>query len=305
MNNYELSTKELEQLGFAHAEAKRRYIGKIADRIKAVYLLGKGFSASSISEALLMDDNTVYRAYENYQANGIEGLLETHYPGRDPELSEQELKELDETLQEQPCQTTKQVIAYVEKNFELSYSVSGMNALLKRLGYVYKKPRTIPGKYDPKAQQQFIQKYRKIRDQMTPEDSLFFMDGVHPQHNPIVQYGGFKQGSEPVLRTNTRYHRLHLQGVIDIDNHQVITQDFSRLDEDSTLDMLSLLRRRRPKGRLYLVLDNAGYYQTANVRSWAKSLGITLLFLPPYSPNLNLIERLWQFMKREVFYNHY
>src|SRR5947209_9618330 len=76
----------------------------------------------------------------------------------------------------------------------------------------------------------------------------------------------------------------------------------------NTETMCQLLRKLAAQGLsgpITVVLDNARYQRNALVQALAASLGIELLFLPSYSPNLNLIERLWRFTKREALYGRY
>ena len=69
--------------------------------------------------------------------------------------------------------------------------------------------------------------------------------------------------------------------------------------------LLDKLRTTHPDGELLLVLDNARYQRAYEVQDYAAELGIDLFFLPPYSPNLNLIERLWKFTRKHVTRNKY
>ena len=90
-----------------------------------------------------------------------------------------------------------------------------------------------------------------------------------------------------------------------------VTQQLVSITTDATVSaetMCALLVKIAAlglQGPITLVLDNARYQHCALVMSSAKSLNIHLEFLPSYSPNLNLIERLWKFVKKEVLYGHH
>jgi transposase len=77
------------------------------------------------------------------------------------------------------------------------------------------------------------------------------------------------------------------------------------VNSETLCELLRAIAARGLVGPVTLVLDNARYQRNALVQGLAKDLGITLLFLPSYSPNLNLIERLWRFMKRKAAYGRY
>jgi transposase len=77
------------------------------------------------------------------------------------------------------------------------------------------------------------------------------------------------------------------------------------VNSETMCELLRAIAAQGLIGPVTLVLDNARYQRNALVQGLAKNLGITLLFLPSYSPNLNLIERLWRFMKRKAAYGRY
>jgi transposase len=82
--------------------------------------------------------------------------------------------------------------------------------------------------------------------------------------------------------------------------HEVIrVANHSYINAESACDLLRQIAAAGVPRPITLVLDNARYQRCELVQALARSLRIELLFLPSYSPNLNLIERLWKFVKKE------
>lgn len=303
MFNYELTQVQLKELKLAHRACKKRVE---ADRIKAVYLLGKGWRVDAVVEALLLEDDAIRRYFKRYESEGVSGLLRTHYEGKSSYLTEYELRLLEEHLKENLYARVSEIIAYVEEAFDVSYTESGMRLILKQLDFVYKKPEKIPFKVDEKEQRRFIRHYRKLKKKLGREDGLYFMDATHPEHTPIPAYGWIKRGETKVVPSNPRPYRLNINGAINVKTLEMVVRVEPKINKESTLEFLSALRKQQPKGWIYLICDNAGYYRAPDVQVYAKALAIKLTYLPPYTPNLNLIERVWKFFKKKVLYNkHY
>ena len=103
------------------------------------------------------------------------------------------------------------------------------------------------------------------------------------------------------LKTNTGRNRLNLLGAYSPDDHTLVSiEETASCDAALVCQLLRKLRATHPDGPLLLVLDNARYQRAYLVPQLAAELGITLQFLPPYSPNLNLIERFWKFLRKHV-----
>ncbi len=108
------------------------------------------------------------------------------------------------------------------------------------------------------------------------------------------------------VKTGSGRQRVNINGAIEINSLDVVSRTCKTVNKDSMCDLLKAIGLRNPEEqRIYLVLDNAAYNKSLKVKLLARQLGIRILYLPAYSPNLNPIERLWKFMKKKVMANHY
>lgn len=305
MKGFALSQKELEILRSAHRDAKRTN-ANAAYKINAVILLGSGWTLEEVKDALLLDDETLRSYVEKYRAGGISNLLKTNYKGRDNFLSESQEKTLRGELDNNIHLTTQSVIEYVKSEFNIKYSISGMRDLLHRLDYEYKKPKLVPGNPDIDAQEDFVKYYEEFMSKKPKDAEVLFVDAVHPEHNTMAAYGWIKRGEKKELKTNSGRQRLNLHGAINAETHELTLLESETINKDSTLQLLEVIERKYFfASTIYLILDNASYHYSKEVKEFLKNTRIKLVFLPAYSPNLNLIERLWKFFKKKVLYNKY
>jgi transposase len=304
MKGFTLTQDEIAGLRAAH---RRRKDKRLADRIKAVVLLGTGWTVAATAEALLLDEDTVRGYGQKYQHGGIATLLTMCYQGSQPKLDCNHLEALDQHLQEKTYTRVQDIVAYVENTFGISYTVQGMTDLLKRLDYVYKKPKQLPGKHpDIETQREFVEHYEKLKQRKGEEDQIYFMDGVHPQHNTVAAYGWIKRGANKTLESNTGRKRVNINGAVNIAQLDVVTEFDERVNAQSTIGLLrKLIGKHRKAKKIYIICDNARYYRSRLVREFIAGTKIVLVFLPPYCPNLNLIERLWKYFRKQILYNKY
>ena len=120
-------------------------------------------------------------------------------------------------------------------------------------------------------------------------------------------YGWIKKGRNKEIKTNTGRQRVNINGVVNAhDPTDVVIEESSSINAQSTIALLKKLESQNPTlERIFVVADNALYYKNRLVKEFLETSKIEILFLPPYSPNLNLIERLWRFLKKVVLYNQY
>lgn len=108
------------------------------------------------------------------------------------------------------------------------------------------------------------------------------------------------------IRAPAARKRLNVVAAVDAMSHQVsLLTNTNFVNAETVACFLTQLRQTYQDLPLVIVLDNALYQHCRFIEQLTVALNITLLFLPPYSPNLNIIERLWKFVKKKVLYSKY
>ena len=304
MRDFELTAKEIAQLKRLHRMLSHR---KDADKVKAVILLGTGWAPGQVAEILLLDKKTLRRYVQKYQENP-EGdfWLTTFYQGSQAKLSDKQLVLFDRHLEETIYLTVAEIVEYVKKEFQIQYSINGMTNLLHRMDYTYKKPKRVPGKANAPAQQEFVEEYEKLKNSKQKHDPIYFTDGVHPQHNSVPAFGWIKKGQTKTIKSNTGRARLNISGAVNAETLQVIARNDETINAQSTIELFKMVEKKHRKAEtIYVIADNARYYRNGDVKEYLESSRIEPIFLPPYSPNLNLIERLWKYFRKKILYNKY
>ena len=275
-------------------------------RANAILLIDDGVPIPLIAKLLFLDEQSIRNFLQRYQLGKLDALLDNHCHGKESKLTDEQKDQLRQHVADNLYMNCALVIAYILLEFGKSYSRSGVHRLLHELGFVYKKPKHVPGKADPARQSEFASRLQELMAQKSPDARVYFMDAVHPQYNSTPAYGWILKGTDKELPANCGRKRLNLNGAIDAESHEAIVINSPTINADSTLELLERIESANPEAEsIYVVCDNAAYYHSRKVTEYLSSSRISLVFLPPYSPNLNIIERLWKFFRREVVNNRY
>lgn len=289
-------------------EIQRQSERKKADRLRVVLYKSAGQTNQAIAELLQMSRTQVKKLLSRYVCGGMKALLAAdNYQGSAAKLTESQQQTLKIELKTHIYVSAQQVGVWIEQQWQLTYEVSSVQKLLKRLGFTYKKNRLVPSQADPTLQEQFVRWYAGLCARLGPNDRVYFGDAAHFKHNAEAGYAWSPAGEPFLIPSNSGRQRYNVLGAYDPHHHEcVVLLTADNITQATLVEFLALLRNHhKDPGKLYLLLDNARYNYTQAVAEAARLHHISLDYLPPYSPNLNPIERLWKFVRKYFFKDKY
>lgn len=306
--DYEIKLSEYEQ-----KELEKVYRGKLnvktKDRIRCILLRNKGFTLAQLEIILDCSHTHVKDLIKLYKSKGIKEFITFNYTGDTGNLTASEKAMLEEYIEENRPSTAKQIVEWINENFNKSFTPSGVTKLLKKLKFSWKKPKILPGKPPSvEAQERHLKEYNEIRMFCNMGVLIIFMDAMHLIHNPILRACWIKRGKVAIIPSNTGRKRLNILGGYDINGHKLIFDaDESNCDSVRIIKFFQKIEESVPSDihSIVLILDNAAYQKHPDVMKYIENTRIILMFLPTYSPNLNLIERFWKFCKKHLVINAY
>jgi transposase len=296
-----LSADDLEALKKLHKSEK---VKRRADRIKLILLLNKGFSQKEAADLLLLDEDTVTTWKNKFlqRTDNISWLADDYKPyfGK---LTTQHMSRIRQYCAQFKVAYKSEIRDFVAKSMTVNYCLSGVQKLLSRIGLSHQQMHRLPGKVDPDKQAVFVEKYTQQMEQLDDNQAIMFIDAVHPQHNSVPTKIWSAVGESRWINSNTGRERLNINGA-----YNPLTQDII-VRQDTTINGLSTIKLFQQithyyqpfKQHVLVFSDNGRANKCKQVKEWlAQQNFIKLIYLPPYSPNLNFIERLWKFMKKTV-----
>jgi transposase len=269
-------------------------------KMEAVYLKSQGLAHHDICRLARISENTLRSYLRQYQEGGVERLKRTDWDGPTSELADH-LQAIEEHFRNNPPRSTAQAAADIERLTGVRRGLTQVRKFLKGMGLKFRKLGMIPAKADADVQREFLdgRLWPRLRQARRLRRVVCFVDAAHFVHGSFLGY--LWCFTRLLIRGPSGRKRFNVLGAID-----AVTRELTTVVNDTTIDataiceLLRKLSARYPGLPLTLVLDNARYQRCEPVRILAAELRIELLYLPAYSPNLNLIERLWKFVKKEV-----
>jgi len=279
---------------------------RVQQKMEVLWLKSHGLTQQCIAAYAGVSRRTVQRYLNDYQEGGLERLRRCRWHQPQSVLVDQQTS-LEEHFQKQPPRSAKQAQAVIEQQTGIRRGLTQVRHFLKaRLGLGWRKVGAIPVPPKKTIEEHARDQANFLRDKLQPKleearqglRQVYFVDAAHFVFAPFL--GFLWCLTRLFVRAPSGRKRYNVLGAIDAVTHRLVrVTNLDYINAESVRALLQAIAAAGTGLPITLVLDNARYQKCAWVQSLADTLWIEMLYLTSYSPNLNLIERLWRFVRKE------
>jgi transposase len=306
MINLEFKPEEIDTLEY---ERYHYPDPKVQKKIEVLYLKSQELEHHKIRTICRISKTTLTTYLRQYQDGGLEQLKKMHYAGRVSELREHE-QTLKQYFEANPPHTSAEAQSVIEELTGFKRSPTQVRAFMKRVGMRYRKVGYVPGKAALPEKHAEQEAFREEHLEPTLEEArkgervTLFMDAAHFVQGAVL--GMVWCFLRLFIASPSGRKRFNVLGALNAVTHEVLTvTNETYINSQSVCMLLDKIAAHYAGKPITIFLDNARYQRCRLVQDYADKLGITLCFLPAYSPNLNLIERYWRFVRKNCLYSKY
>lgn len=278
---------------------------RVQQKMETVLLKANDLPHNQIASIVGVCENTVRTYLVEYQLGGIERLKNTHFYKPTSELMSVQ-DTIKDRFEKFPPATVMAAAAQIEELTGIKRGRTQVRKYLQTIGLKRRKTGSIPAKADVVKQEAFKKDHLdpKLEQARLGERVVYFVDAAHFVFAPFL--GFLWCFARVFVKAPSGRQRFNVLGAVNAVTHELLSvTNNAYINALSVCDLLRLIAQHNVGIPVTLILDNARYQKCAIVFELAKLLEIELLYLPPYSPNLNLIERMWKFTKKKCLNSQY
>jgi transposase len=291
-----------------HRRRKETLDRRVYQRLTAVLTVAEDNSQAAVAHLLGIGLTQLGEWLRVYRNQGLDALCTLHYQGDPGKLTAPQVDQLKEKVGTGCFRNADQIRQWLQDTFDVSYKPSGVKDLLKRIGVSYHKVTGFLWKADPDKQKEFVRQHERQKSRAQRAGATtrrYYVDACHPIWGlDLVFSCWLLVGQRFLVGMGSGRKRLNILGAYCPDDQEYLDLRLTRDNSNGEqfVNLLRLLRERHPEVKQFILyLDNAKYYDKPVVQEWlARHPAFHLEPVPPYSPNLNLIERLWKFLRQKA-----
>ena len=300
---FKLSPEELDKLNYERYHYPCPIVQK---RLHCIYLKAvSGYSNEKIGKLMDAHRNSISEWVHTYQQDGYDALVRVGY-GTNQSVLENLADSITELFTSRPPRSLCEAVLKVKELTGIQRSATCLRSFMKWHKFHFLKTGHLPAKVNNTQQHEWVGTTLKPVTEAAHkgEVHLLFMDAAHFTLQPFLCSLWSK--TRIFIKAAAGRNRINVLGAVNAITKEVSTYtNTTYICANCLIEFLKQLKQQYNDKPIAIVLDNARYQHCFLVTTFAKSIGVHLLFLPPYSPNLNIIERLWKFTKKQILNAQY